>query len=30
MASLDLKDDKLHCALNMITETVGILQNSPG
>lgn len=29
MASLDPKDDKLHRALNMITEAVGILQNSP-
>ena len=29
MASLDTKDDKLHRALNMITEAVGILQNSP-
>jgi hypothetical protein len=29
MASLDTKDDKLHRALNMITEADGILQNSP-
>jgi hypothetical protein len=29
MASLDPKHDKLHRALNMITEAVGILQNSP-